>query len=101
LADFLVLEGVPFREAHHVVGGVVRTAEDANVQIGELDEATLVAAHPALGKPGARAALDPRAAVERRALVGGPAKARVQEAIAAGRQAWAEVVPTRPPQAEF
>lgn len=95
LADFLVLEGVPFREAHHIVGGVVRLAETKDVQIGGLDQAELAAAHPALGKPEARAALDPRAAVERRALVGGPAKARVEEAISEGRKNWAAAVPSR------
>lgn len=95
LADYLVLSGVPFREAHHVVGGVVRLAEARGVQIGELEAAELATAHPALATPGARAALDPEAAVERRGLVGGPARARVLSAIADARQRWAELVPLR------
>jgi len=95
LADYLVLAGVPFREAHHVVGGVVRLAESQSVQIGDLDRATLAAAHPALGLDAARAALDPEAAVERRALVGGPARARVLQAIGEARRAWQEAAPVR------
>lgn len=85
LADYLVLEGVPFREAHHIVGGLVREAESRGVQLDGLDAATLAAAHPSLSKPGAREALDPRAAVERRKLVGGPAKERVLEEIERAR----------------
>jgi argininosuccinate lyase len=36
LADYLVLKGVPFREAHHAVGAVVRLAEKKNVELNEL-----------------------------------------------------------------
>ena len=95
LADYLVMTGVPFREAHHIVGGIVRAAEEKGVQIGELDQTTLALAHPALGAPEARAALDPRAAVERRGLVGGPAKTRVLAAIDDARRRWVELVPAR------
>lgn len=90
LADFLVQAGVPFREAHHVVGGLVRVAEERGVQIGQLDAETLLAAHAALSGEGVRAALDPRQAVERRGLIGGPAKSRVLQAIAEARARWAE-----------
>jgi len=91
LADFLVQRGLPFREAHHVVGALVREAEERGVQIGELPESVLVAAHASLTGPELALALDPEAAVERRSLVGGPAKARVQSAIAEARSRW----PTR------
>jgi len=88
LADFLVQRGLPFREAHHVVGAIVREAESRGVQIGELPADVLVAAHPSLTGPELALALDPQAAVERRSLVGGPAKARVQSAIAEARSRW-------------
>jgi argininosuccinate lyase len=88
LADYLVLAGVPFREAHHIVGGLVSEAEKAGVQLHTLSAEALGRAHPALSKPEARSALDPEAAVERRALIGGPAKARVLEAIEAARARW-------------
>ena len=90
LADFLVQQGLPFREAHHVVGALVREAELRNVQLGELPPDVLVAAHASLVGDGLRSALDPAAAVERRSLIGGPAKATVQQAIATARARWAE-----------
>ncbi len=88
LADYLVLRGVPFREAHHIVGALVRQAEASGVQIGELSDEVLSAAHETLGRAEARQALDPRAAVERRQLVGGPAKNRVLQEIEAARARW-------------
>lgn len=88
LADYLVLQQVPFREAHHVVGGLVREAEERGVQLGELPADVLAAAHPALANAAVRSALDPEAAVERRSLVGGPAKARVLAAVEDARNRW-------------
>jgi argininosuccinate lyase len=86
LADYLVLEGVPFREAHHIVGSLVRESEQKGVQISDLDPEILAKAHPALQDQRSRLALSPELAVERRQLVGGPAKARVLEQIAAARR---------------
>ncbi len=88
LADFLVREGMPFREAHHAVGGLVRRAEELGVELGELPAAALEAVHPSLATPAVREVLDPTRAVERRDLFGGPARGRVEAAIAAARLAW-------------
>ncbi|HEX2576190.1 MAG TPA: argininosuccinate lyase, partial [Aquihabitans sp.] len=57
--------GVPFRDAHAVVGEVVRRALD-----GEGAMADLVAAHPQLG-PEAAALLEPGVSVTRRTTRGG------------------------------
>jgi len=89
LADALARRGVPFREAHHVVGGLVREAEIRGVQLGELDEATLKAAHPLLVGEEIASALDPVQAVERRSLIGGPARPTVLSAIHEAEQFWA------------
>jgi argininosuccinate lyase len=91
LADFLAARGVPFREAHHVVGALVREADVRGVELSELPSSVLLAAHPELSGAELRQALDPEAAVERRSLVGGPAKARVVEAIRAARAHWGSV----------
>ncbi len=88
LADYLVLQKLPFREAHHIVGGLVRAAEERDVQLGELPQDVLAAAHPSLASAEVKSALDPEAAVERRKLVGGPAKARVLAEIADARSRW-------------
>jgi argininosuccinate lyase len=65
LAEHLVANGMPFRDAHHVVGGLVRRALDD----GE-DLAALVTAEPTLG-PDAAALLEPGVAVTRRTTPGG------------------------------
>jgi argininosuccinate lyase len=77
---------MPFRKAHHVVGALVDEAEARGVQLGELPKDVLVAAHPSLGLPAVGAALDPAQAVERRTVVGGPARVRVEEAIQEARR---------------
>jgi len=65
LAEWLVERGMPFREAHHVVGGLVRDSLERHVPLAEL-----VAAHPDLGAP-ALGLLEPGVAVTRRTTAGG------------------------------
>ena len=65
LAEYLVAEGVPFRDAHAIVGDLVRRSLD-----GEAPLVELVQAHPQLGEP-ATALLAPGAAVTRRTTPGG------------------------------
>ena len=65
LAEWLVERGMPFRQAHTVVGGLVRDALQRRVPLAEL-----VAAHPALGEI-AVALLEPGVAVNRRTTPGG------------------------------
>jgi argininosuccinate lyase len=89
LAEFLVINGVPFREAHHVVGALVRDAETLGVAMGDLPKDVLESANPILVSEGAREALDPRKSVERRQLFGGPAKICVLEAIESAKRRWA------------
>jgi argininosuccinate lyase len=88
VADQLVTLGVPFREAHHTVGQLVRRAEELGVQIDELPMQEIQAVHPGLTPERISAVFSVEAAVERRALVGGPARARVIEAIADARVRW-------------
>jgi argininosuccinate lyase len=89
LADFIATQGVPFREAHHVVGGLVREAEARGVELHELPAAVFESAHSALARPERAQALDPALAVERRRIVGGPARATVLAAIADAKTRWA------------
>ena len=37
LADYLVRKGVPFRQAHHTVGSIVRLAAERGIELAELD----------------------------------------------------------------
>ena len=65
LAEWLVAAGMPFRDAHHVVAGLVRDSSGGRASLAEL-----VAAHARLG-PDAAALLAPGAAVKRRTTAGG------------------------------
>ena len=75
LAEWLVGKGTPFREAHAVVGGLVRDSLERNVELAEL-----VAAHPALGADAA-ALLAPGVAVSRRTSRGGAGRVPVAEQL--------------------
>lgn len=81
LADYLVGKNVPFREAHDVVGGLVRTATERGLELAALDLATLKAAHSAFDADVA-SWFDPARAVDRRDVVGSPARKRVLAEIA-------------------
>jgi argininosuccinate lyase len=65
LAEWLVQRGTPFRDAHAIVGGLVRDSLERHLPLAEL-----VAAHPALGDD-AVALLEPGVAVTRRTTAGG------------------------------
>jgi len=89
LADALVREaGMSFRDAHHVVGAVVRSALDQGITADRIDTALIDAAcHEELGRPAGLSAatvadcLDPRRNVASRKILGGPAHERVIESI--------------------
>jgi argininosuccinate lyase len=65
LAEWLVQRGMPFRQAHSVIGGLVHDSIERRVPLAELVEA-----HPALGSD-AVALLAPGVAVTRRTTPGG------------------------------
>jgi len=74
LAEWLVARGVPFRDAHGIVAGLVRDSHARRVPLAELVEA-----HPALGAE-ALTLLEPGVAVQRRTTPGGagPLPVRVE-----------------------
>ena len=71
LAEWLVQQGMPFRQAHAVVGGLVGESLERQVPLAQLVEA-----HPELG-PEAVALLEPGVAVTRRTTPGGAGPAAV------------------------
>ena len=88
LADLLVKSGVAFRDAHALVGALVRRAEELGVPIDEVGAAEAGRLDPAL--PAALRDLGgPEAAVERRTLPGGTARAAVLAQLEAAREAFA------------
>ena len=80
LADYLVTKNVPFREAHDVAGHLVRVAVERGVELAQLPLAELRAAHTAFDVDVGEW-LDPARAVDRRRVVGGPAREQVLAAI--------------------
>jgi argininosuccinate lyase len=51
VADLLVKQGVPFREAHGIVAGLVRTAVDSGRSLSGLTDEEIAELAPALGDP--------------------------------------------------
>jgi argininosuccinate lyase len=79
LADALVRRGMPFRESHHVVGRVVRRAEELGCALRELTETELFAIDARLAET--HEVWDFERSVEQRASAGGTAREAVQAQI--------------------
>lgn len=95
LAEWMVRQGVPFREAHEASGACVRIAEERGVDLVELSDEELAGVDKRL-KPNVREVLTIDGAVASRATKGGTAGSRVaeqreqvRERVAAAR-AWVQ-----------
>jgi argininosuccinate lyase len=87
LADLLVKAGLPFRDAHALVGRLVRRAEELGVGLDAVPGEQVRALDPRLAGP--LAALgDAEAAVERRDVEGGTAREAVLAQLARARTAF-------------
>jgi len=80
LADYLVAFGVPFREAHEVVGKVLRAAEQDGKSIRDMPIERLKEFSPAFGRD-LGTALTLESALARRAVAGGTAPGAVRAAL--------------------
>jgi argininosuccinate lyase len=85
LADYLATKGVPFREAHGIVGRLVLQCTQQGKRLTELSLAELQAANPAF-EADVFAALTPEAMVRRRDNAGATAPRRVKAALAKARK---------------
>ncbi|MEA2347229.1 MAG: argininosuccinate lyase [Thermoleophilaceae bacterium] len=92
VADLLVKNGVPFREAHGVVAGLVRTAVEKGQRLGEVSAADLAEVAPQLDEGAYRALLADGAWLESKLSEGGTALARVREQLAQARHVLDETV---------
>src|SRR5919206_1265294 len=86
LADELVRAAVPFREAHELVGRIVRRAEDLRVPLREAPAGEVALIHGALAR-NYLALFDIRRSVETRSVVGGTAAPALAEQLEAAEQA--------------
>ena len=85
LADYLVRKGVPFREAHHVVGRLVSMALEEGVGLADLPLERLRAVEGRISQD-VYEALGLEAVVDARASHGGTATLRVKDAIEAAKE---------------
>lgn len=86
LADLLAARGVPFREAHEIVGQIVQWCEQEDGDLRLLLAPGVAARfHPKLAEADLVTCLDPRAAAERRTSAGGTAGVEVDRQVAALR----------------
>jgi argininosuccinate lyase len=86
LADALVREGVPFREAHGLVGGLVKTAIDSGRSLSQLSDSELDGV-PENARQAVRQALETGQTIESKVSAGGTASARVEEQLERAREA--------------
>lgn len=80
VADWLARKGVPFKEAHEIVGNMVRLCEERNQDLDQLSDADLAGLDERL-TPEVRSVLDVRQALLSRCGAGGTSPIRVLEQI--------------------
>lgn len=80
LADYLVVQGVPFRDAHHAAGRAVAWCEAQGGTLERLTPEALAQIHPSFSAD-ALEWLDPRGAAERRSSLGGTASIAMQPQV--------------------
>ena len=84
LADYLAERGLPFREAHHVVGRIVRHCAEAGKELRDLSLSELQGFHPLFGED-ALPLTRLETAIHRRRSYGGTAPEAVREALQVAR----------------
>ena len=81
IADYLCAKGLPFREAHHVTGVIVRYCEEQNIGLHLLSVTKYKEFH-SLFEDDIFVWLAPEAAAERRTSRGGTAWSEVERQVA-------------------
>lgn len=77
LADYLVLKGIPFRQAHHVVGSVVALAEKWGRPLNQISLAEFQGIDPTF-EADVTSVFDLTKAMKRRTVIGAPGTAEVK-----------------------
>ena len=90
VAEHLAQQGIPFRDAHHIVGRMVRACEDQGCQLEELTDETLRAIDPRVTKE-VLGDISIPACVNARKSYGGTAPSEVRRQIASGRD-WLQQI---------
>ena len=85
LADYLVRKGMPFRQAHHLVGSVVALAEKSGKPLNKLSRAELQSVDKTFGRD-ALDVFDLARAMARRNMIGAPGTKEVAKQLARWRK---------------
>jgi argininosuccinate lyase len=85
LADYLVRKGMPFREAHHVVGAVVARAEESGKALNQLTVAQMQTVSKQFGRD-ALGVFNLKNAMARRNIPGAPGTKEVAKQLAKWRK---------------
>ncbi len=85
LADYLVRQGMPFRQAHEVVGKAVALCQGRGIELDELELDELRRFSPLI-REDVFTALSVDGSVDSRVSTGGTARARVEEALERAEQ---------------
>jgi argininosuccinate lyase len=80
LVDYLVRQGLPFRQAHHVVGALVALSERGGKRLNQLTLAELRSIEPAFDEDALRV-FDLTRALSARKLTGAPARTEVAKQL--------------------
>ncbi len=92
IAEWLVREGVAFRDAHEIAGACVRVCEQRGIELWDLSDDDLASISPQL-TPQVRSVLSVEGSLASRDANGGTAPARVAEQLAAAQDAAAAARP--------
>jgi len=90
VAEWLVRQGVPFREAHEVAGACVQVCDQRGIELWDLSDDDLASVSPAL-TPAVREVLTVEGSLASRSAVGGTAPVRVAEQLEAALARSAEL----------
>jgi argininosuccinate lyase len=85
LADYLVRKGMPFRQAHHVVGAVVAWAEEEGKPLNEMTLKELQSVHKMFGRD-ALGIFDVQRAMAKRNIIGAPGTKEVAKQLTRWRR---------------
>lgn len=86
LADHLVKLGVPFRQAHGIVGRMVAFCEQGKICLADLSDEQLQEYHPSLVSREVKRIISPRSSIEARTIHGGTATAAVERQLEEARR---------------
>ena len=90
LADYLVQEGIPFREAHNIVGRLVKRCINKNQELRDLSLKDLQSVSRRFTKK-ALTFLTVQGAVDRKSQIGGTARKQVERQVKSWEQRFKKI----------